>query len=195
MGIVSFMSANALAHAEPRRISSREYRRMAELGFFEGERVELVHGTVVRMSPIGPAHADPVDLLTEVLVLALAGRARVRVQQPLLAADDSEPEPDVAVVPLRRHAREHPHEAYLVVEVADSSLLYDRETKVPLYAASGVPEVWIVDVGARAIEVYTGLTGGRYADVTRHELGEVVRPKAFPEVEVAVSEVFPDAPP
>ena len=164
---------------------------MAELGFFQGERVELIHGTVVRMSPIGPSHSDPVDLLTEMFVLALAGRARVRIQQPLLADDDSEPEPDVALVPLGSRAKEHPREAYLVVEVADSSLAYDRETKAPLYAASGVRELWIVDVRARTVEVHSDPSHGRYTSVTSHGVEATLRPEAFPEVAVEVARVFP----
>ena len=188
------MSALAIPHAVPRRVTSGEYRRMTELGFFQGERIELIHGTLVRMSPIGPSHADPVDWLTELLVLALTGRARVRIQQPLLAMDDSEPEPDVAVVPLGARQKEHPHEAHLVIEVADSSLAYDRETKVPLYAASGFQEVWIVDVRAKAIEVFSALDGGEYTSVTRHGLEDTVRPTAFPDVEVAVARLFPVAP-
>ena len=87
------MVAHAIAHAEPRRLTRKEYDRLAELGFFSGERVELIHGIVVRMSPIGPSRADSIDRLNELLVTALIGRARVRIQQPFVAFDESEPEP------------------------------------------------------------------------------------------------------
>jgi Uma2 family endonuclease len=109
---------------------------------FEHERVELIRGMVLTMSPIGPAHADPIDVLTRRLVLAMGDRAVVRVQQPFAASDDSEPEPDLALVPPGRYAADHPRQARLVIEVAQSSLTYDRETKAPLYAESGVPEYW-----------------------------------------------------
>jgi hypothetical protein len=94
------MSAHAIAHAEPRRLTRKEYDRLAELGFFAGERVELIRSIAVRMSPIGPPHAEPIDRLMELFVTALVGRARVRIQQPFVAVDESEPEPDVAIVPL-----------------------------------------------------------------------------------------------
>src|ERR1043165_617725 len=102
---------------------------MAEIGLFDDERVELVRGVIIAMSPIYPPHASPVDRLTEILVRALAGRARVRIQQPLLATDESEPEPDVAVVPLGDYTATHPDRALLVIEVADSSLRKDRLLK------------------------------------------------------------------
>ena len=184
------MVAHAIAHAEPRRLTRKEYDRLAELGFFVGERVELVRGIVVRMSPIGPGHADPIDRLTEWLVPALVGRARVRIQQPLVAFDESEPEPDVAVVPIGPYAKAHPHRAHLLIEVAESSLAYDRETKAPLYAASEVSEYWIVDVTARAVEVYTAPVEGRYTSFVRLGLADVLRSLAFPEIAFPVSDLF-----
>jgi Uma2 family endonuclease len=171
-------------------VTRAEYERMAELGFFRGERVELVHGIVVAMSPIGPAHADPVDLLAERLIPALQGRARVRIQQPYIARDESEPEPDVAVVPPASYAERHPDRAFLIIEVAESSLDYDRETKAPLYAASGVGEYWIVDVAGRAIEAYREAVLGRYATHLRVERGATLSPSAFGDVTIAVSELF-----
>src|SRR5262249_47960652 len=149
------MQAPEVFRAQPRRLARTEYGRMAELGFFRGERVELIHGIVIRMPPIGPQPADVVDRLNALFVRALGDRARVRVQQPFVANDDSEPEPDVAIVPSRSYSHGHPDRAFLIIEVAESSLAYDRETKAPLYAASGVDEFWIVDIEGRAIEVFT----------------------------------------
>lgn len=168
----------------------KEYDKLAELGFFAGERVELIHGIVVRMSPIGPSHADSIDRLMEFFVTALIGRARVRVQQPFVAADESEPEPDVAVVPLGPYATAHPDRAHLVVEVAESSLAYDRETKAPLYAASEVPEYWIVDVAARAVDVYAAPEGGRYTSVARFTEQDTLRPRAFNDVTFPITRLF-----
>ena len=179
-----------VAHATPRLLTRAEYARMAELGFFADERVELIHGTVVRMAPIGTGHCDVVDVCLELFVSRLVGRATVRIQAPFLAHDESEPEPDLAIVPRRRYTDRHPHEAFLVIEVADSSLTYDRHTKAPLYAASGVPEYWIVDVVGRAIEVYRQGSGDRYAVHERVTAGSV-RPEAFPDVELRLAELFP----
>src|SRR5688572_1840129 len=109
-----------------RPLRRREYEKLAELGLFEGERIELIEGAIVRMSPHGPAHDSTIDRLTELLVIALRGRARVRVQGAFAASDDSEPEPDVAVIPPRDYDDAHPTEAWLIIEVADTSLAKDR---------------------------------------------------------------------
>lgn len=184
------MVARELAHTTPRRMTREEYDRMVALGFFRDERVELIRGIVVRMSPIGPPHSSVVELLNELLVRALAGRARVRIQLPFLAADGSEPEPDVAVVPVASYKARHPDRALLLIEVAESSLDYDRETKGALYAASGVPEYWVVDVKAQAIEVHSGPAGDRYEGVRRVEADGSLSPAAFADVAIRVAELF-----
>jgi len=184
------MHAPVLAHAEPRRLTRDEYDRMAELGFFRSERVELIRGIVVRMAPIGPPHANPVDVLNEWLVRGLAGRARVRIQQPHLACDESEPEPDVAVVPKGQYGKRHPDRAFLVIEVAETSLAHDRETKSPLYAASAVDEYWIVDVAQRAIEVRREPVDGHYTWLSRAAVGDSVGPVAFADLTIEVAALF-----
>jgi Uma2 family endonuclease len=188
------MLAHDLAHADPRRLSQKEYARMGQLGFFRDERVELVHGIVLRMSPIGPRHADIVERLTELLVTKLVGRARVRVQLPISAAGESEPQPDIAVVPLASYAKEHPNRALLVIEVAESSLAYDRETKAPLYAASSVDEYWIVDVARREVIVLSRPVDGRYTEervLRSGESGESLKPLAFDDVSIALDDLLP----
>jgi Uma2 family endonuclease len=184
------MVARVLAPPTPRTLSRAEYHAMGELGFFRAERVELVRGIVVRMSPIGPGHACAVQRLTELLLPRLLGRATVRTQQPFVAADESEPEPDIAVVPLGRYADRHPSTALLVIEVAESSLDYDRETKGPLYAGSNVDEYWVVDVAARCVEIYGEPASGRSTRTRRAAAGETLSPRAFPDATVAVSELF-----
>lgn len=145
-----------------------------EAGAFEGERLELFRGRLVSKSPQKAAHAQAVETLNALLTPILAGRARVRIQSPFLAAGDSEPEPDVLLAPRREHG-EHPSEAYLVIEVADSSLAYDRFEKGPLYAESGVPFYWIVNLVDRVVEVYSKPLHGRYS-----ELRTVDRDAALP---------------
>jgi Uma2 family endonuclease len=179
-----------IAPEKPRRLTRAEYDEIVAAGVFGNDRVELLEGVVVSMSPNHPEHASPVQLLTEALVRALAGRAMVRGQLPLVASDDSEPEPDVAVVPVGDYSRQHPDAAYLVIEVASSSLRKDRLVKAPLYAKSGFQEYWVVDVGARTIEVYRGPSADGWAVVTRHGAGEAVHLEAFPDVSVTVDAIM-----
>ena len=191
---VLFLSRHAGDHFPGSRPSARlrraEYERLAGEGFFRGERVELIQGIVVEMSPVGPAHANPLDLLVETLVPALVGRARVRIRQPFVVADDSEPEPDLAVVPPGQYADRHADNAYLVVEVAETSLAYDRDTKASLYAAAGVGEYWIVDVNARCVEAFGQPSSGQYTRSRRAEADVELAVTGFSDVKVRVSELF-----
>jgi len=173
-----------------RRLRREEYDRLVDAGVFDREHVELIRGVIIRMPPQGAPHAGPIESLTEILVLALAGRARVRVQLPLIGPDDSEPEPDIAVVPFGEPHKEHPSVAHLVIEVARTSQAYDRGTKGPLYAEMGVPEYWIVDVPNRTIEVHREPAGDRYARVETLGPGAVITLVAFPDVAVPVVRVL-----
>ncbi len=184
------LDASLLLPEHPRPLRRAEYDRLVALGAFEDERIELLHGVLVDMSPNDPGHVSPIDRLTMILAPALVGRAIVRVQSPILAHDESEPEPDVAVVPLGDYRLQHPGAALLVIEVAVSSLNKDRKVKAPLYAASGFPEYWIVNVAEKEIEVYSAPGSGVYARVTRHAAGETLGPEAFADVAVKVSDVF-----
>jgi Uma2 family endonuclease len=125
-----------------------------------------------------------------ILTPKLVGRALVRIQSPIIACDESEPEPDVAVVPLGDYRETHPSHALLVIEVAVSSLKKDRQVKAPLYAASGFVEYWIVNVPEQAVEVHRTPRPDGYATVTRHGAGEIVRPEAFDDVDVEVAALF-----
>jgi len=177
-----------IAPEEPRRIARAEYDRMIEIGLFEGERVELLHGVIIKRAPIGPSHASPVDLLTEILVPRLLGRARVRIQHPFLAADESEPEPDLAVVPLGDYLTAHPDRAYLLIEVADSSLRKDRHVKAPLYATSRVDEYWLVNLAEKIVEVYRAPSVNGWAEITRHGREATITPLAFPDLAVRIAD-------
>lgn len=171
-----------------RPLSRAEYDRMVALGWFEDERIELLHGVLVRMSPQGPRHVSITRNLIELLVPALRKRAQVQSQAPLALTDDSEPEPDVALVP--REYDELPATAYLVIEVADSSLSKDRGVKVRLYAAAGIPEYWIINVNDRSVEVYRDARDGAYRDVIVCREGDTITVTAFPDIEIAVDEIF-----
>lgn len=142
-------------HITRRRFTPEEYHRMVEIGLFDGERVELIEGEVVQMAPIGPAHGETVTVVSELLWKLFGEGCRVRVQMPL-SLGDSEPQPDVAVVPGKpgEYRDAHPTTAVLVVEVAQSSLEYDRQVKGLLYAGANIPEYWLVNLEERCVEVY-----------------------------------------
>jgi Uma2 family endonuclease len=184
------LDARLLAPEAPRALKRVEYDQLVASGAFEDERVELIDGVLVTMSPNDPEHAGPVQFLTELLVRALSGRASVRVQLPIIARGESEPEPDLAVVPLASYRKEHPAAAHCVIEVARSSVSKDRNVKAPLYAASGFPEYWLVNVAERVIEVFRDPDQGAYRSVSRHGPGEVLRLQAFPDVAVQVADVL-----
>jgi Uma2 family endonuclease len=167
-----------------------EYDRLVELGMFEDEKIELLRGVLVPMSPIGPPHSSTIDRLNRLLVLSLEGRAIVRVQNPFAALDDSEPEPDFSVVALGDYDRAHPERAELVIEVAESSLSRDRGVKLHIYAENGVPEYWIVNLVDRRIEVHTDPSPQGYRTVRHAECGETLSPVRFPGVQFAVSDVL-----
>jgi Uma2 family endonuclease len=176
------------------RFTVREYHRMGEAGVFhEEDRVELIDGEILVMTPIGARHAACVTALQEAFA-PLRGRVLVRVQNPVELDDHSEPQPDVCVVARREslYADRHPgpSEVRLLVEVADSSQAYDREFKLPRYARSGIREVWIVDLAADRVEVYRDPESEEYR--TRRALGrgESIAPAAHPEVEIAADAIL-----
>jgi Uma2 family endonuclease len=176
-------------------VTTDEFMRMAESGAFDpDERVELIEGEIVYMSPIGPPHAACVNRLTMLLAPRLVGRAIVQIQGPFRASDYSMPQPDVALFRLRDHyyAREHarPDDLCLAIEVADSTLRFDRTRKLPLYAAVGVRESWLVDLKANVIEVCTDPTPSGYDKVVRVGPGGSVTPTAFPDLTLAVTQIL-----
>jgi Uma2 family endonuclease len=188
------LSRDAIVPPEKiRPLRRAEYDRMVGLGMFRGEKVELLYGRLVRMSPQGEPHVFSVTRLNKLLVRALGDRAEVRVQAPFGASAESEPEPDIAIVAPGDYLGGHPSRAMLLIEVSDSSLQDDRRIKGPLYAAAGVPEYWIVDLVGGEIEVYREPRGdgAGYARVTRHGRDTELRVPGFEDVVVAVGEVVP----
>jgi len=185
------LDAQEIIPETPRPLRRAEYERLVELGLFEGERVELIDGVVVQMSPHGALHDSTVSRLTRLFVRALADRAEVRIQSAYAAGDRSEPEPDVAVVPLGHYDTAHPSEAYLLVEVAESSLKKDRGVKARLYAQSNVSEYWVVDLVDRAIHVFRLPASGQYTEVSTARSGEVLTVACFADVSVPVDGVLP----
>lgn len=148
-----------------RPLNRSEYHRLGELGFFEGERVELLEGLLVSMSPQSAAHARAIVRLTRILARALEGRVdlELRPQLPLAASPQSEPEPDFAITAASDDESDHPPTALLAIEVSASSLTKDRVVKSRVYAAANIAEYWIVDLAARRVEVQLGPEGRRYS--------------------------------
>jgi Uma2 family endonuclease len=178
-----------------RRFTVEEYDRMAEAGVFhEDDRVELVHGQVVQMTPIGPGHAGCVGALDRLLTQRVGDAALVWVQNPLLLGRHDEPQPDLLLLQTRpdgyRKAHPTPTDVLLVIEVADTSLRYERETKLRLYAAAGIPEAWLVALPLDRIEVCTEPGPDGYRRVRELGRGERLRPVMLPSVEIGADEVL-----
>jgi Uma2 family endonuclease len=185
------MHAPVLPRERIRGLKRAEYEQLVESGAIrEDERVELLYGAIVRMSPQGHAHHYAIMQLTDLLVAPLKGRARVCIQLPIALSEDSEPEPDVSVVPFGDYADHIPTEAFLIIEVADTSLQDDQTTKRHLYAAAGVPEYWIVDVIHQVIEAHRKPIEGDYTISTRHLPGETLAIPGFSNVILPVAELF-----
>lgn len=180
-------------HGRLRRIRVNEYHRMIEAGILgEDEHVQLVDGMLVAMSPQGPPHAFVIQELSRLLIRSLPDSFKVRVQLSLTLGDDSEPEPDLAVVDARdagSRAR-HPTTALLVIEVAGESLRFDRASKAALYARAGVREYWIVNLADSMIEVYREPEAGGYRETLAFPRGQVVAAGDLPGLRVDVSVLF-----
>jgi Uma2 family endonuclease len=172
-----------------RRLTVVDYYRMAEVGVLpDVARVELFDGEFIDMAPPGSSHAATVHFLTEVFVRAVGGRATVLVQNPVRLSEYSEPQPDVALLRRRddfyreRHPR--PDDVLLIVEVAATSLRFDRKTKVPLYARHGIPEMWLVDLGDERLVRYRSPQRGSYTLVDEPDLGRALEVSALAGVAV-----------
>ena len=176
------------------RFSVDDYHRMAEAGILtEDERVELIRGEIVMMSPIGSRHSACVSRLIDAFE-PIHDQAIRSVQSPL-RLEDSEPEPDFVLVARRDdyYAAElaGAGDAHLVVEVADTSQRYDREVKGPLYAENGVREYWLIDLAAERIEIRRNLQGQAFTEETTAGRGETITPAAFPELTLRVDDLLP----
>lgn len=176
----------AVAVATARRRFTREgYHRMGEVGILKP----------TERAPIGPRHAAFIDNLTQLLVVRLAGRAIVSVQNPVVLADDSEPQPDLKILRHRsvsyKHRTAAAEDTLLLIEVAETSLAYDRSTKLRLYAETGIPEYWVVDGVAESLEVHRAPHAGGYRDVSRVAGNTAtVSLQEYPDVTLSLAEIF-----
>jgi Uma2 family endonuclease len=179
----------ALGPERVRPLRRREYEQLVGLGVFADERVELLRGVLVAMSPQGEPHSRITAWLAHRFARALdIARYDVRSHSGFAASVDSMPEPDISVS--RRTARGgHPSEALLLVEVAETSLAKDRSIKTEIYAQAGVPEYWIVNVRKRAVEVLTRPSRSGYDRVVTRAIGDVLRPTRLRGLEIVVADI------
>ena len=175
-----------------RRFTVDEYHRMAEVGIFmEDDPVELIAGEIVEKIPVTPRHVWCTNRLNHLLIPRLGDGLLASPRNPVRLSDDSEPEPDFAVI------RDCPYEALptpadvlLVIEVADTSQEYDRKVKLPLYAAAGIPEAWLIDLAAETVERHTDPGKGFYRLTTLALHGESLTSTVLPDLTIVVDEVL-----
>jgi Uma2 family endonuclease len=191
-GVIEEGGAMALP-LRSRRFTVDEYEHMGAVGIIRAdERVELIRGEIVAMSPIGGPHAHCVTRLMELLVhMGLAG-VRVMVQNPVRLPDDSEPVPDLMLIRDRDYHEQLPTGAdiLIVIEVSDSTRTYDRKVKLPLYAEVGIPEAWIADIVAGRIERYTFPNANGYQMTMRSERGGQIESAAIPALTLPVDAIL-----
>jgi Uma2 family endonuclease len=182
-----------------RRFTADEYERMIEVGILrKEERVELLEGEVFCMAAIGPRHQECVDRTTHWFRLHLPDNAILRVQGSFRQSETFEPQPDILILRYRddfyRSRLPNPEDVLLLIEVADSSLAYDRNTKSRWYASANIREFWIEDVKGDCIHVFRSPSGDRYRDVFTARRGETIAPLAFPELTLSLDDLL-GAPP
>ena len=179
---------------ETRKFNVAEFYKLAEVGILsEDDRVELLNGQIMLMAPIGENHRTIVDGLAEIFTDQRKARYRVGVQNPLRIDDENEPQPDLVLYDRAVVARHPtPAETFLVVEVADASLGYDQQSKIPVYAAGDIKEVWVVDLIRNCIHTYRDPgTGSRtYATVSSFDRLTWVSPRDFPDIRIRLAEVL-----
>ena len=194
------MNSELAASRQPRpparyRLTAAEFHRMAEAGILrEDDRIELIEGDLIDMAPIGSNHAGVVAQLNAWLTGAAAGRYIVFPQNSLALSEHSEPQPDLTVLKPRedyyRSALPGPADVLLLIEVSDTTVEYDRNTKAPLYARSGIAEVWLVNLHEQIVEVFRQPTAQGYARNARIARGQRLASLVFPDLVLPVDDIF-----
>lgn len=181
------------AVAQTYRFTVEEYHKLGEVGIFdEDDRVELLDGEIILMSPVGYRHAKAVRRLLKAFIRHSRDRFEVDAQDPVIISDYSEPQPDVLLLAPEVDSYEGLPEArhtYLIVEVADSTLRYDRGRKLKAYARAGIRELWIVNLKENVVEVYREPSGEQYLSTRVARGNERIAPLAFPDVKVTVASI------
>ena len=184
----------AIPAVDIRHWTREEYERLVAQGFFRpDERIELVDGVIYEMTPQSAGHAVAVRLARQIFGRIFSSGFDILVQMSLALGENSEPEPDLAVVPgsPRDHLTSHPASAVLVMEVAETSLYRDRDRKASVYARAGIPDYWILVLGGRQLEILRDPQGGIYRSRTVLTATDKISPLACPEAPISVAELLP----
>ena len=186
-----------LLNAQPRhRWTVAEYHRMAEVGLLhEDSRVELIDGEIIEMAPIGSFHGGNVNRFIRLFSKVVGDKAIIAAQNPVVLSGYAEPQPDLAILRWRgddyEQSSPHPEDVLLLVEVSDSTLRYDRDVKIPLYASHGIPEVWLLDIQNRQLEIYREPINGVYQQRDCRRAGQIA-PILCPDAVIDLAELFPN---
>lgn len=178
-----------------RLFTVNEYHQMAHTGILgESDRVELLEGELVEMSPIGTRHAACVKRLNNLFSQRLSQRALVSVQDPIHLGERSEPQPDLVLLKPRAdfYSQSHPQprDILLIIEVADTSVDYDRQVKIPLYAQAGIIEIWLLDLVKEFVEVYRQPVAREYTEIQQLQRQQFLSPLTFSDMRVTISELL-----
>ena len=175
------------------RFTADEYNWMAEIGLLNGERpVELIEGDIIQMAPMGTQHTRTVERLQRTITAALREQVLINIQRVFRLSEITETQPDLTVQrrPPKNHAQRSDEAPLLVIEVSHNTLQYDRDIKVPVYAANGVPEVWIVDLDSRCVRFFRAPVAGRYTDARTTSAPGLVTLADFPHAPIDLSGVL-----
>lgn len=185
-------------NAQPRhRWTVAEYHRMADVGLLtEDSRVELIDGEIIEMAPIGSLHGGNINRLIRLFSKVIANKAIIAAQNPVILSGYAEPQPDFALLRWRGddYEKSNPHveEVLLLIEVSDTTLRYNRDVKIPLYARNGIPEVWLLDVQNRQLEIYREPANGAYRQRDAYQTGQIA-PILCADAVIDLAELFPHA--
>ncbi len=176
-------------------LTINQYHQMIEHGILtENDKIELIKGELITMSPVGIKHAFVVRRLTALLSQKFGDRSIIDIQNPILLDDNSEPEPDVVVLKPRddfyQFQLPRPDDILLIIEVSDRTLKYDRTVKIPLYSEAKIKEVWIIDINSECVEIYRYANTEGYDQMQRYRSGETLSILAFPDIYLTVNEIF-----
>jgi len=175
-------------------VTTSEWHKMGEYNIFPPTaRMELIEGEIIEMPPIGPTHAGCVFNLIELFTTQKGKTAFINIQNPIQLSNFSEPEPDVVLLrpDSQLYKTGHPtaRDILLLIEVSDSTINYDRNTKIPLYARDGIIECWIVDINAKTVEVYLNPTKNGYTDKRIFQSEQILIPTQLPHIKIPIADI------
>ena len=178
-----------------RKFTVEEYEKMTTQGIIKpDEKVELIRGEIIKMSPMGTRHAASIYRLTQLFYRKFGGLILLGVQNPIRLNNNSQPEPDLSLLIPRSDfyvaAHPCPQDIYLIIEISDSTLDYDRYTKIPLYAEANIKEVWIINLKEECLEVYRHPLEGSYQNIQKYSINKRVFVTSFPDIEFTIAEIL-----